>query len=109
MDNESRITLTEEQAEKFVKLHTESDSTAYSYLLNIVENELKIKDNNNSETIYDLFNAVLELNGMVAMGETFDGVFAEHYEEIHELYMTMQNELQNCFTNDFDKYYKKYW
>lgn len=106
---ENKITLTEKQAEEFVKLHTESDSTAYEYLLNIVENELKIKDIDNRETVYDLFHTVIELNRMVAMGETFNGVFAKHYEEIHELYMAMQNELQNCFTNDFEKYYEKYW
>lgn len=109
MENNEKITLTEEQAEQFVKLQTEGDAIAYSYLLNIVKNELKIKDNDNSETVYDLFSAVLELNGMVSMGETFKGVFAKHYDDIHELYMTMQNELQNCFTNDFQKYYEKYW
>lgn len=109
MEENEKITLTEEQAEHFVKLHTNGDNIAYDYLLDVVKNELKIKDNGNRETIYDLFNAVINLNGMVAMGETFNGVFAEHYGEIHELYMTMQKELQSCFTNDFEKYYEKYW
>ncbi len=109
MENEDKITITEEQAEKFVKLNTESDSMAYDYLYNIVANELKIKENNNQETVYDLFRAVFALNGMVAMGETFEGAFADNYVEIHELYGKMTTALQNCFTNDFEKYHKKYW
>ena len=48
---------------------------------------------NTDEDLTDLVRDVIALNGMVAMGETFSGVYSEHHDNIFDVYWTLKDEL----------------
>lgn len=109
MEDNKKITLTEEQAEQFIKKLSEGDIFGLEYLTDVINNEIKPKRNDRGEDIYDILHFTIELNTMNAHGEEFEGVCSKNYVAINELYQTMKNALLDMFSNDFNKYFEKYW
>lgn len=109
MEDNEKITLTEEQAEQFIKKLSEGDIFGLEYLTDVINNEIKPKRNDRGEDIYDILHFTIELNTMNAHAEEFSGVCSNNYIAINELYQTMKNYLLDMFNNDFEKYFEKYW
>ena len=68
---------------------------------------LKTNIDYNGEDAQDIANSVISLNGMITLGEMFDGVHAKHYDLIEQLYFTMKWELFDAVgitEEDFKKY-----
>lgn len=84
--------LSKEIKNNYYELLKSGDIGGLEYLEKEIENNFTKSDI--TEDIFDLVNFVIELNGAVAIGETFSGVFSENYDMIHELYLKMKTELE---------------
>ena len=106
---EEKITLTEEQAERFVYNFCQGDLLGLEELYKILKEEIKLRDTDNDYSIYDLLKDTIAMNNMYVWGcEDTDGL-GDFGEEIEKIYSGLKEKLFNCFTNDLDKYWNKYW
>lgn len=83
--------LTEEEKKKIVEQLESGDIGGLNMLKKYIYERAERHDM--SIDLCDIVSSVIDLNGMVAYGETFDGIYCDHYEQIWELYYTMKMEL----------------
>lgn len=106
-NNEEKITLNGEQAERFIKEFQMGDIWGLEELERILRNELQIKDNDLRDTIYDLLRFTINVNSMVAHLETFKETRIDNVgDTIFELYDNLKTNLFNEFTNNFEIYWE---
>ena len=106
--NEDKITLSGEQADRFIKNFTNGDIFGLEELYEILKKELEIEDNNMYYTIYDLLKDTIAMNNMYVWGCEETNGLGEYYKDIEKLYDNLKEKLLNSFTNNFQIYWEKY-
>ncbi len=106
MNNEEKITLTQEQEKKFMQEFMQGEIWGLEEIFRILKQEIKLRDTDNDYTIFDLIKDTISMNNMYVWGCEDTNGLGEFYEEIEKLYTNLKTKLFNSFTNDFEKYYK---
>lgn len=105
---EEKITLTEEQANRFMKEFSMGDLMGFEELYKILKEELKIRDTDMDYTIFDLLKDTISVNSLFVWGIEDTGALEEFYTEIETLYSGLKRKLFDSFTNDLDKLWEEY-
>lgn len=105
-NNEEKITLNGEQAERFIKEFCQGDIFGLKEIYKIVKEELKIKDTDMYYTIYDLIKDTIAMNNIYVWGCEDTNGLVEHYKEIYNLYEILKDKLFDSFTNNFEIYWE---
>lgn len=105
---EEKITLTEEQANRFIKNFCSGDLSGFEELYKILKEELKIRDTDMDYTIYDLLKDTMAVNNLYVWGIEETGELEEFYTEIETLYSGLKRKLFDSFTNDLNKLWQEY-
>ena len=106
---EEKITLTEEQVERFVYNFCQGDLLGLEELYKILKEEIKLRDIDNDYSIYDLLKDTIAMNKMYVWGCEDTNGLGEFYNEIENLYSNLKTKLFNSISNNLDKYWNKYW
>lgn len=94
--------LTEDEKRGIIKELNSSDICGLKTLESYIFARAERRDM--QEDLCDLVQHVIALNGMVAMGESFEGIYCEYHDQIWELYYSMKMTLlELCGITD------KYW
>lgn len=105
---EEKITLSKEQAERFIQKFLKGDIYGFEELQNILEKELKIEDKILEYTIFDLLRDTVAMNNMLVLGCEQTSELSNLYTEIYTLYDKLKTKLFDSFTNDFNILFKRY-
>lgn len=102
LENPNGPLLTEEEKHNIVEELQSSDICGLKTLESLIYARAERRDLD--EDLIDLVTDVIKLNGMVAMGESFSGIYCDNHDQIWELYYTMKMALlELCGITD------KYW
>ena len=101
-----KITLTEEQAERFIEKLNMGDIMGFDELGKILKEELQIKDSDLSYGIYDILNYCYCANAL-KVGTECDSQVGDmdFVVAVDNVYSQIKQKLFNCFTNDFNQYF----
>lgn len=105
---EEKITLTKEQARRFMKEYSQGDIWGFYEIQKILKEEIKLRDTDNYYTIYDLLKDTIAMNNMYVWGCEDTNGLEDFGEEIEKIYSGLKEKLFNCFTNDLDKLWEEY-
>ena len=108
MGKNEKITLTEEQAKRFIKEFCQGDIWGLYEIQKILKEEIKLKDIDNDYSIYDLIKDTIAMNNMYVWGCEDTSGLAYFGEEIGNLYSGLKRKLFDSFTNDLDKLWQEY-
>ena len=103
-----KITLTEEQARRFMENFKKGDIWGLEELGKILKYELKINNSITTFSIYDVIACVVNLNMAVEFLETYKNTPIDKCsQQIFDLYDKLKDCLFEQFTNDFTKYWEE--
>ena len=103
-----KITLTEEQAKRFIREFCQGDIWGLYEIQKILKEEIKLKDIDNDYSIYDLIKDTIAMNNMYVWGCEDTNGLAYFGEEIEKLYNGLKRKIFDSFTNDLDKLWQEY-